>query len=618
MNKKIIATTVAGELKITVRKEGKKDRQLKSIQETKGHLDAQSILVAGKELKGSNWTQIKKELLALKESLKTFKRAKFLLEETKKMESKVREVYNGKGWMYTILSTRKVFNEAVRNDSVKEFENLGGAKYILKEFVDKFDGLELKNRKSFSEEGEEALQETLQGKFSFEKPFEKGKKEFFAFIKKEVKKNIQQSSWDRRNKKKHLSFDSLEEKLYALMDEGLSKKRATRIFAGTHKEFPAYLIERSSHIHTDILFEVIKNFGENPEFFYTSVKDGWLKEEVKEWVEKQREFFVDGWTELSKKLPKIARLFGAAHQEPETIVEIFDFKNLKKALELVPTKFEAMLLTVFMQEKVLLLEKKEACNLAQALVEEYETATNTSVEELNRIVPQKELLWKFKNESVDFLKKLILSVGPEGDINGLLEKTKREVRKFIASMDVMNVFNYFQEEYGIEDLDTLSCSIPENKIEMDGLTARVLAANDPFQVAMGDDSLGGITCCQCKGGAGETCVAEGLQNPNSGFFGIWDEKGLIAQAWLWTTQSREVLVFDNIELNKGRRIDFDKIEKILLAWCEAAPYKKIQLGLGYTKLNTSNFEEVKEDFVLGDFEFDPYTDADEDRVWLKK
>jgi hypothetical protein len=22
--------------------------------------------------------------------------------------------------------------------------------------------------------------------------------------------------------------------------------------------------------------------------------------------------------------------------------------------------------------------------------------------------------------------------------------------------------------------------------------------------------------------------------------------------------------------------------------------------------------------VLGDFEFDPYTDADEDRVWLKK
>ena len=68
MNKTIIATTVAGELKITVRKEGKKDRTLKTIQEIKGHLDAKSVLVAGKKMKGFNWTQIKKELLALKES----------------------------------------------------------------------------------------------------------------------------------------------------------------------------------------------------------------------------------------------------------------------------------------------------------------------------------------------------------------------------------------------------------------------------------------------------------------------------------------------------------------------------------------------------------------------
>ena len=125
MKKTIIATTVAGALKIVVRKEGKKDRKLKTIQEIKGHLDAQSILIAGVETKGSNWTQIKKELLALKESLKTFKRAKFLLEETKEMEKKIREAYDKKGWMYAILSTRKVFNEIVRNDSVKDFENLG-------------------------------------------------------------------------------------------------------------------------------------------------------------------------------------------------------------------------------------------------------------------------------------------------------------------------------------------------------------------------------------------------------------------------------------------------------------------------------------------------------------
>ena len=65
MKKTIIATTVAGALKIIVAKEGKKDRVLKTIQEVKGHLDAQSILIAGVETKEGNWTQIKKELLAL-------------------------------------------------------------------------------------------------------------------------------------------------------------------------------------------------------------------------------------------------------------------------------------------------------------------------------------------------------------------------------------------------------------------------------------------------------------------------------------------------------------------------------------------------------------------------
>lgn len=615
MKKTIIATTVAGALKITVRKEGKKDRELRTIQEAKGHLDAQSVLVAEKELKGFNWTQIKKELLALKESLKTFKRAKFLLEETVKMGAEVQKEFDKNKWEYPVMCVQHEGGYSVRNWSAEGFEKLGEVNFILKRFVEQFDELKLEERKGGEEEGLSALQSSVRNKFSFEKAFEKAKGEFKTFLRNRIKENVFNSEYARQKTKDIKEEVTLKSKL--LLNNKISNKKAAKIFASKQKDFPEYMLEKVTHLPLHFSLEAIEKFEEVPEFLYAALRNGRVTA-AEEWVEKQRILFVDGWQQLSKKTPKIAKLFGAAHQEPETIVEIFEFKNLKKALELVPTKFEAMLLTVFVQEKVLLLTKKEACNLAQALVEEYETATNTSGEELDRIIPQKELLWKFKEENVDFLKKLITSIGPEGDVNGLLEKTKREVRKHIASMETMNVFRYFQEEYGIGDLDTLSCSIPENKIEMDGLTARVLAANDPFQVAMGDYSLGGIKCCQCRGDAAETSVAEGLQNPNSGFFGIWDEKGLIAQAWLWTAQSREVLVFDNIELNKGRSVNFDKIKKILLDWCEAAPYQKIQLGLGYTKLNTSNFEEVKEDFVLGDFEFDPYTDADEARVWLKK
>ena len=477
MNKTIIATTVAGELKITVRKEGKKDRQLKSIQETKGHLDAQSILVTGKELKGSNWTKIKKELLALKESLKTFKRAKFLLEETVKMGAEVQKEFDKRGWEYPVMCVHNTGEYSIRNWSAEGFEKLGEVNFILNKFVEQFDELKLEERKTGEEEGLSALQNSIKNNFSFEKTFEKAKKEFNTFIRNKVKENVFNSEYARQKTKDIKEEVTLKGKL--LLNNKISNKKAAKIFASTQKDFPQYMLEKITHLPLHFSLEAIEKFEEVPEFLYVALKNGRVTE-AEEWVEKQRILFVDGWQQLSKKTPKIAALFGAAHQEPETIVEIFDFKNLKKALELVPTKFEAMLLTVFMQEKVLLLEKKEACNLAQALVEEYETATNTTEEELDRIIPQKELLWKFKEENVDFLKKIIISIGPEGDVNGLLEKTKREVRKFIASMDVMNVFNYFQEEYGIGDLDTLSCSIPENKIEMDGLTARVLAANDPF------------------------------------------------------------------------------------------------------------------------------------------
>ena len=46
MNKKVIVTTIEGALKITVRKEGKKDRELRTIQEVKAHLDAQNVIIS--------------------------------------------------------------------------------------------------------------------------------------------------------------------------------------------------------------------------------------------------------------------------------------------------------------------------------------------------------------------------------------------------------------------------------------------------------------------------------------------------------------------------------------------------------------------------------------------
>ena len=110
------------------------------------------------------------------------------------------------------------------------------------------------------------------------------------------------------------------------------------------------------------------------------------------------------------------------------------------------------------------------------------------------------------------------------------------------------------------------------------MTARMLYPNDHKQVMLGDLTY----CCQSLGDAGESSMMEGLVNPDSGFL-VFEKKGqIIGQAWVWLSEDKETLVLDNIEFANDREVKV--VKDSLAAWCEAAPYPNIQMGMGYNSI----------------------------------
>lgn len=317
--------------------------------------------------------------------------------------------------------------------------------------------------------------------------------------------------------------------------------------------------------------------------------------------------------EKYSRAPKIIKELITLELCEEDIAKNLNLKNLQHALKISPTKIEAMLLAFYLGDQVKnIKEIQEIEVLTGVLVESWYSRTLFNSIKY-QIEKAREIFWKFRKSPEFFLKGLI------SIFNSIeLTETRAEIEKKIKEAAFRPEFSRYKEEYNLPELEDFSTTIPLVEVKTERLRAWVLDPKDPMQVALGADYLGGIKCCQCYGSAGEECVAEGLANPKSGFLGIQDEKGLVAQAWLWESVDGETLVLDNIELNKGRAVSYENIAEVLKMWCDTLPYKGIQLGLGYTKLKVGEKTKKKE-FAAAPFDiWDIYSDARYNRNWLKR
>lgn len=116
------------------------------------------------------------------------------------------------------------------------------------------------------------------------------------------------------------------------------------------------------------------------------------------------------------------------------------------------------------------------------------------------------------------------------------------------------------------------------------LSAEILAGDDPGGFTIGYDT----GCCMRLGGAAETCVWAGYEDPRYSFFTIRDDGGrLRAQSILYVTEymGKNYLVADNIETNGGT--DVEVIEKVYrqalvqFVQQQELDIEAIHVGIGY-------------------------------------
>lgn len=150
-----------------------------------------------------------------------------------------------------------------------------------------------------------------------------------------------------------------------------------------------------------------------------------------------------------------------------------------------------------------------------------------------------------------------------------------------------------------------------------------------FEVTSKDDPvnyiLGNLTaCCQTIGGMAESCVVDGVTNPNAGFLVIRETSRsagagkVLAQAYMWQKSlevvgNREInmskrtgkydlsqvyLVLDNIEMVKGGQLDRNALVRAVSRWAreykQQYGYAGILLGRGYNELNIDRFKDSSE------------------------
>lgn len=125
----------------------------------------------------------------------------------------------------------------------------------------------------------------------------------------------------------------------------------------------------------------------------------------------------------------------------------------------------------------------------------------------------------------------------------------------------------------------------------DKYTILMLPADDFRNFTVGIDT----NCCQVYGNAGESCVYKATSDPYAGIVAIvknsqikdnkWVEGPCIGQAFTWTDEINDTIVFDNMEFRRTGAENFDKkiseFNDIIAMWAEAMPYKNVHIGVGY-------------------------------------
>lgn len=105
----------------------------------------------------------------------------------------------------------------------------------------------------------------------------------------------------------------------------------------------------------------------------------------------------------------------------------------------------------------------------------------------------------------------------------------------------------------------------------------MLKADDYRNFLVGYDTH----CCQHLGDAGESCVYKYTTDPFAACVVIERGDKIVAQGFVWTDESKDTFVFDNVELDNDR--DVQQFSDLFAAYAKALPYENVHVGTGYNQ-----------------------------------
>lgn len=135
-----------------------------------------------------------------------------------------------------------------------------------------------------------------------------------------------------------------------------------------------------------------------------------------------------------------------------------------------------------------------------------------------------------------------------------------------------------EEEYSYKFSDNEIAIRGRNIVAQDGKMKMYMLPKDDYRnFTVGYDT----SCCQHYGNAGETCVYKLTSDPFAACVVIERDHKILAQGFVWTDESQDTLVFDNVEFADDRSVG--QFNSLFAAWCKAMPYKNIHVGVGYNQ-----------------------------------
>lgn len=147
-----------------------------------------------------------------------------------------------------------------------------------------------------------------------------------------------------------------------------------------------------------------------------------------------------------------------------------------------------------------------------------------------------------------------------------------ELKEYKARQDCKGMEQAYHYKFKDNDLAIRGRDLV---VEYQGYKMYMLQANDYRNFTIGYDT----NCCQHYDGAGENCVYKLTSDPYAGAVVIEKNNRVLAQGFVWTDESKNTFVFDNVEFNNDR--DVHIFEPLFSTWAAHMPYDNIQVGSGY-------------------------------------